>query len=151
MLIGSGFVDRALTADEIRNVVAKAGERLQIHGKRVLIIIPDGTRTMPMPLMSEILQQEIAAGAATCDYLVALGTHPLMRDSQLSELLGQPVINGKCGTASVFNHRWDLPETFVEVGVIPTDQVAQISGELLNEPILVRINRLAMDYDQLLI
>jgi len=151
MLIGSGFADRSLTADEIRNVVAEAAQHLQIQGKRVLIIIPDGTRTMPMPLMFEILQQEIAAGAAACDYLVALGTHPLMRDSQLSELLGQPVINGKCGKANVFNHRWDLPETFVELGVIPKEQVARISGELLDEPILVRINRLAFDYDQLLI
>ena len=151
MLTGFGFADRALTADEIRSVVAEAAQHLQIQDKRVLVIIPDGTRTMPMPLLFEILQQEIGEDAAACDYLVALGTHPLMRDSQLSDLLGQDVVNGKCGSAYVFNHRWDKPETFVELGAIPKEQVALISSGLLDEAIHVRINRLAFDYDQLLI
>src|SRR5271167_883185 len=114
MVAGTGFANRSLTPDEIREVVSTAAAELQIDGKRVLTIIPDGTRTMPMPLLFEILQQEIGVRAAACDYLVALGTHPLMRDSELSNLLGQPVVNGACGTAKVLNHRWDLPSTFTE-------------------------------------
>ncbi len=151
MVIGTGFVDRTLTTDEIRHVVALGAGEMQIDGARVLIIIPDGTRTMPMPLLFEILQQEIGARAAACDYLVALGTHPLMRDAQLSTLIGQPVINGVCGTSKVTNHRWDLPDTFAELGVIPRTEVARISAGLLDEAIPVRINRLALDYDQILI
>jgi nickel-dependent lactate racemase len=151
MLIGKGFTNRSLTHDEIYEVVRLAAHDLDIATKRVLVIIPDGTRTMPMPLLFEILQQEIGAHAAACDYLVALGTHPLMRDSELSDLLGQPVVNGACGTAKVFNHRWDLPSTFTELGVIPQQEVARISGGLMDEAIPVRINKLALDYDQLLI
>src|SRR3974390_1902775 len=116
MLTGFGFGDPALTADEIRSVVAEAAQHLQIQDKRVLVIIPDGTRTMPMPLMFEILQQEIGARASGCDYLVALGTHPHMRDGQLSSHIGQPVVNGVCGSSKILNHRWDLPGTFVELG-----------------------------------
>src|SRR5664279_3084240 len=93
MVAGRGFTDRSLTSDEIRQIVSTATSELQIDDKRVLIIIPDGTRTMPMPLMFEILQQELGSRAAACDYLVALGTHPLMRDAQLSTLIGQPVVN----------------------------------------------------------
>ena len=117
----------------------------------MLVIIPDGTRTMPMPLMFEILQQEVGTKAAACDYLVALGTHPLMRDAQLSSLIGQPVVNGVCGPSKVSNHRWDLPETFSELGVIPVEEVTRVSGGLLDEAIPVRINRMIFDYDQVLI
>ncbi len=151
MVIGTGFAHRFLTDDEVRGVVAGAAGELQVGGKRVLIIIPDGTRTMPMPLLFSILQQEIGARAAACDYLVALGTHPLMRDSELSKLLGQPVVNGACDNTKVINHRWDLPSTFTELGVIPQQEVARISRGLMDEPVPVRINRLVLDYDQLLI
>ncbi|HEY4900082.1 MAG TPA: lactate racemase domain-containing protein [Terriglobales bacterium] len=151
MVAGKGFADRSLTPDEIRQIVSTAAAELQLDGKRVLIIIPDGTRTMPMPLMFEILQQEIGSRAAACDYLVALGTHPLMRDAQLSSLIGQPVVNGACGSSKVMNHRWDLPESFSELGKISKEEVVRISGGLLAEAIPVRINRMIFDYDQILI
>ena len=114
-------------------VVAQAAAGLNLTGKRVLTIIPDGTRTMPMPLMFQLLQQEIGTQAAACDYLVALGTHSLMSETQLTRLMGRPVVNGTCGKARVFNHRWDLPDTFVDLGTIPADQVAEASGGLLSE------------------
>lgn len=151
MVIGKGFVDRTLTPDEIHQTVAAAADELKIDGKRVLVIIPDGTRSMPMPLMFDLLQREVGARAAACDYLVALGTHPLMRDGQLSSLVGQPVLNGACGASRILNHRWDLPNTFLELGRIPREEVARISNGLLDEPIPVRINRLVLDYDQILI
>ena len=151
MLTGNGFTDRSLTADEVRQIVSRAAEELKIDGKRVLVIIPDGTRTMPMPLMFDLLRQEVGARASACDYLVALGTHPLMRDAQLSALIGQLVVNGVCGSTKILNHRWDLPSTFIELGVIPQDEVVRVSGGLLDEAIPVRINRLIFDYDQVLI
>ena len=39
---------------------------------------------MPMPLMFQLLQEEIGTQAAACDYLVALGTHSLMNEAQLT-------------------------------------------------------------------
>ncbi len=149
--MGEGFADRSLTTDEVRQIVSSAGDEMQVADKRVLVIIPDGTRTMPMPLMFELLQQEVGERAAACDYLVALGTHPLMRDAQLSALVGKPVINGLCGATKVVNHRWDLPETFAELGVIPKEEAERISCSLLEEAIPVRINRMIIDYDQVLI
>jgi lactate racemase len=151
MTLGKSAVDRVLIRDEVHQVVAQAAAGLNLKGKRVLTIIPDGTRTMPMPLMFQLLQQEIGAQAAACDYLVALGTHPLMNETQLTRLLGHPVINGTCSSARAFNHRWDLPDTLVDLGRIPADKVAEASGGLLSEPILVKINRLLFDYDQVLI
>jgi nickel-dependent lactate racemase len=151
MILGKSITDGLLAQDEVRQIVAQAATELRPAGKRVLILIPDGTRTMPMPLMFRLLQQEIGARAAACDYLVALGTHPLMSDAQLTRMLGQPVVDGECGPARVFNHRWDLPGTLADLGSIPADQVAKVSGGLLSEPIHVKINRLLLDYDQVLI
>jgi nickel-dependent lactate racemase len=151
MTLGKSAMDRVLSRDEVRQVVAQAAADLKLKGKRVLTIIPDGTRTMPMPLIFQLLQEELGAQAAASDYLVALGTHPLMNETQLTRLMGCPVVNGSCGTARVFNHRWDLPGTFVDLGTIPADKVAEASGGLLSEPILVKINRLLFDYDQVLI
>ncbi|HME31185.1 MAG TPA: lactate racemase domain-containing protein, partial [Terriglobales bacterium] len=151
MVAGKGYTNRSLTSDEIRQIVSTAADKLQVDGKRVLTIIPDGTRTVPMPLMFELLQLEVGSRAAACDYLVALGTHPLMRDAQLSSLIGQPVVNGVRGASKVLNHRWDLPATFSELGIIPKDEVERVSGGLLDEPIPVRINRMIFDYDHVLI
>lgn len=151
MVIGDGSADRFLTPAEIRAIVGEAVASLAVDAKRVLVIIPDGTRTMPMPLLFDLLQKELAGRGAACDFLIALGTHPLMNDAQLARLLGQPVKDGVCGNSRVFNHRWDIPATFAEIGTIPAEEVAQISGGILSEPIVVRINRLIYDYEQVLI
>ena len=107
-MIGKGSPERTLSAVELKTLVAASAREIGIDGKRVLTIIPDGTRTMPMAQMFDLLQEEMGRRAAACDYLVALGTHPLMSDEQLTRLLGHPVADGKCGAARVFNHRWDL-------------------------------------------
>ena len=41
---------------------ARASPRLPLDGRRVLVLIPDGTRTMPMPLLFDVLDE--ARGAA---------------------------------------------------------------------------------------
>jgi nickel-dependent lactate racemase len=151
MAIGKGLLDRTLSEEELHGLIAASVQELAVNGKRILIIIPDGTRTMPMAQMFRLLQQEIGLRAAACDYLVALGTHPLMTDEQLTQMLGQPVENGLCDGARVFNHRWDLADTFAQVGTIPANEVAEVSGGLLSEPISIRINKLIFSYDQVLI
>ncbi len=151
MTMGKGFLERTLSEAEIREVVAGASAEMQVKGKRVLTIIPDGTRTMPMAVMFRIIQEEIGARAAASDYLVALGTHPLMSEEQLTRMMGRPVKDGMCDGARVFNHRWDLPDTFAEIGTISASEVEEVSNGLLAEPICVKINRLIFEYDQVLI
>src|SRR5258708_27588322 len=122
MVLGKSVTDGLLSHDEVRQIVAQAAAELRPAGKRVLTLIPDGTRTMPMPLMFQLLQEEIGMRAAACDYLVALGTHPRMSETQLSRLMGCPVVDGVCGKARVSNHRWDIPGTFADLGTIPADE-----------------------------
>jgi nickel-dependent lactate racemase len=150
--IGSGSAARHLSREEVWQLVEHAIRDLQVRGKRVLTIIPDGTRTMPMPLMFELLQAALVKEkAAASDYIVALGTHRAMDEAQLSAHFGQPVHEGICGSAKVMNHRWDTPETFIELGTISADEVEELSGGLLREEVPVKINRMIFDYDQVLI
>jgi nickel-dependent lactate racemase len=151
MSIGKGLLASTIPEDELRQLVAASAREMAIDGKRLLIIVPDGTRTMPMPQMFRLLQQELATHATACDYLVALGTHPAMTDDQLTRHFGCPVVNGKCAGAHIYNHRWDLPETFADIGAIDANEVAQVSGGLLSESISIKLNRLIFDYDQVLI
>ena len=151
MAIGLGFADRHLTNEEISQTVHEGLGTLAVDGKRVLIIIPDGTRTMPMPLMFDLFERELAARVAALDYLVALGTHPMMTDEQLSKLLGRQVVGGKAGKSNILNHHWEVPETFVTLGVIPAKEIGEITSGVLEKEIPVRLNRMILDYDQIII
>jgi len=124
---------------------------LAVDGKRVLIIIPDGTRTMPMPLMFELFQAHLAPRVAALDYLVALGTHPLMSDEQLSKLVGRTVRNEQTGRSHVFNHHWEDPANFVTLGVLPASEIGEMTSGLLAQEVPVRLNKLILDYDQLIV
>lgn len=151
MPIGKGLLGATIAENELRQLIVASAREMSIDGKRVLVIVPDGTRTMPMAQMFRLLQEEIGQRAAACDYLVALGTHPLMSDEQLTRHFGCPVVNGVCSGARIHNHRWDLAETFADIGTIAAAEVAQVSGGLLSETISIKLNRLIFEYDQALI
>jgi nickel-dependent lactate racemase len=151
MLIGEGFSDHYLSETEIKNTVQEAITSLSVDGKRVLVIIPDGTRTMPMPLMFSLFDQFLGTRTSRLDFLIALGTHPPMTDQQLSRLVGRSVMNGQVGQYHIFNHKWNEPEQFRFIGTIPEHEIDEITGGLLNQDVPVELNRIIFDYDQLII
>jgi lactate racemase len=151
MPIGTGYPDRYLTSDEVRQVVARALASVALDGRRVLIIIPDGTRTMPMPEMFDIFQELLRPHAKALDYLVALGTHPPMTDAQLSKLVGRTVVDGRVGETYIFNHHWEVPANFVQLGTIPARDIADITGGLMSQDVPVTLNELVLDYDHIIV
>ena len=96
MTLGVGRADGILSESEVRGVVARAADALA-GGGRILALIPDGTRSMPMPLLRRLLDELLAPRVEALDYLVALGTHRPMSDEALSRLLGCPVAEGRAG------------------------------------------------------
>jgi nickel-dependent lactate racemase len=74
-----------------------------------------------------------------------------MNDEQLSELVGRPVRNELAGKSHIFNHHWENPANFVTLGVIPASEIGEITGGLLAQEVPVRLNKLILDYDQLII
>jgi nickel-dependent lactate racemase len=150
-MIGLGYPDRYLTPQETREVVRAGLDSLALAGKRVLFIVPDGTRTMPMPEIFGLVREFLDGKAAALDFLVALGTHQPMDDAALSRLVGQPVAAGRIGASRIFNHEWSDPATFATIGEIPADEIRQLSGGRLAQPVKVSLNRRIFDYDQLVI
>lgn len=151
MTVGKGVPEGYLRRDELDTVARDGLGALQVDGRRVLVIIPDGTRTMPMPLMFELLERELGPRVAALDYLVALGTHTPMNDAQLSALVGRPVVNGRAGARHIFNHRWDDPATYAQLGIIPARDIADLTHGRLRQEVSVALNRLATEYDHVLI
>jgi nickel-dependent lactate racemase len=148
---GAGYTDRFLTADETRAIIEAGLASLALSGKRVLLIIPDGTRTMPMPQFFALFRAALDGKVAALDFLVALGTHPQMDDAALSRLVGEPVVDGRVGASRIFNHEWADPATFVTVGEIPAAEIARLSGGRLAQSVGVSLNRRIFDYDQIVI
>jgi lactate racemase len=151
MVIGRGFADRVLTDDEIRSIMRESLDSLHMDGKRVLVLIPDGTRSMPMPLMFSLFDELLGKRVERLDYLVALGTHQPMSDAQLSKLIGQPVIKGQAGASRIYNHEWQDPANFALIGTIPAERITQITGGLMSQNVPVRLNKLIFEYDQLIV
>ena len=148
---GAGYTDRFLDADEIREIVRTGLASLSLAGKRVLFIIPDGTRTMPMPHLFGLFREMLGGKAAAVDFLVALGTHRPMSDAELSRLVGAPVVDGRAGASRIVNHEWADPATFATIGEISAAEIHALSGGRLAQPVTVALNRLIFDYDQIVI
>ena len=142
-----------LTESEVREIVSTALAAARLDGKRVLVIIPDGTRTAPIPLMFRLFHEYLGKTAAALDYLIALGTHALMSEEAINRLIGvTPRERAETyARVKVFNHRWDEPETFVHVGDIDAEEIAELSGGALRQTLSVRLNKLVFDYDQIIV
>ncbi len=151
MVIGKGSTERYLQEAEVRQIVAEAVTSAGFDGKRVLVIIPDGTRTMPMPLMFDLFDDLLKPRTKALDYLVALGTHPPMTDVQLSKLIGRTVINEKVGDTHIFNHHWEKPDNFVALGSVPAKEIEQLTGGLMSTDVPVSLNKIILDYDHIVI
>jgi nickel-dependent lactate racemase len=150
-VVGRGVAEGYLSPPEVARLAGEGLARLPLDGRRVLVIVPDGTRTMPMPLMYDTLERELGPRVAALDYLVALGTHQPMSDAQLGKLIGRPVQDGRAGARRIFNHRWDDPHTFVELGTIPAREIADLTGGRCRQDVTVALNRLVTAYDHVLI
>jgi lactate racemase len=153
MVFGQGATDTTLSDEVVAGILGQALGSLALDGKRVLVIIPDGTRSAPIPLMFRLLGEQLALRVARLDYLIALGTHQPMNEAAIERLVGMPAAEraARYPGTSVLNHRWDQPESFATIGTISTAETAALTGGLLAAEVPVELNRLIFDYDQLII
>ncbi len=138
-----------LTDNELRDAVAEACAQMNADGKRVLFIIPDQTRSMPMPLMFRTLHAALQRRVKKMDLLIALGTHPPMTEAMILELLGLSAEerSGQFGAVDIFNHAWQDPSALAHIGTISADEIERISGGLMRQSVDVTINKRVLDYD----
>src|SRR5881394_2389517 len=118
---GHGSAKGHLGEEQVREIVAQALSPLGLVGKRVLLIVPDSTRTAPVGLLFRVIHDLIGAETRSLDVLIALGTHPPMSDAAINrrlEITAQERA-GRYGRVRVLNHAWDDPAALAHVGTIP--------------------------------
>ncbi|MDQ3460446.1 MAG: lactate racemase domain-containing protein [Deinococcota bacterium] len=153
MVISKGLETATLSEADVRELLESAFAEADLAGKRVLVIIPDGTRTAPIPLVFRLLYELLGSSVARLDYLIALGTHQPMSEAAIEGLVG--VSKEERATrypkTAVYNHDWGLPETLVPVGTISSGEMAELTGGLVSRETAVTINRMIFAYDHLVI
>jgi nickel-dependent lactate racemase len=88
MLIGKGLKKGYLSEEEIVRLSKKSLLNLDLQNKRVLVIIPDHTRTAPIDLFFKIIFDSIGNKVKKLDYIIALGTHPPLIKERIFKLVG---------------------------------------------------------------
>jgi len=153
MVTGKGSVNQKITRSDVRNLLSQDLGRLDLSGKKILVIIPDGTRTAPISMLFTTLCNILTRSAKRLDFLIALGTHPVMPEGEIDKLVGMDAQERfhRFPNVSIFNHLWDVPDELETVGFISSLDMEFLSGGLLTNQVLVRLNRRIHEYDQIII
>jgi len=148
-------VGQLLSEDEIRNKLVEALGGLFVN-QRVLALIPDHTRSLPLPFLFRALV-DVLHEAKQLDFMVALGTHPPLTEESIHKLVG---ITAEERTTifkhvGLLNHAWNKPSALTSLGVMEQGEIKQIAGDhwhssLPNE-VEIRINKAALEYDHIVI
>ncbi|MGY1602617.1 lactate racemase domain-containing protein [Geodermatophilus sp. SYSU D00815] len=148
-----GGPDQVLAEDEVTAFVAEQLARRDLDGRSVCVIVPDATRSCPLPLLLSAVHGALAGRVTRMTALIALGTHAPMTEAQLARHLGHPAgdVAARYPGLEVRNHEWADPGTFVSLGVIPAERVTELSEGRLVEGVDVRLNRAVVEHDVALV
>jgi nickel-dependent lactate racemase len=125
-------------------------------GRRVIVIIPDHTRSLPLAKIFRWLV-DVLHDVEKLDFLVALGTHPYLSEDQLRKLVGISQVErlSDYKHISLYNHAWNLPDIIIKIGVLLKERTKKIAEPhwhpTLGDDIPVTINRVIFEYDHFLI
>lgn len=144
---------QTLSESEVRQRISERLETAEFADKRVLLIVPDATRTAPLPMLFDAVHGELSGTASQIDVMIALGTHPPMPEPAILKLLGisNEDRGGKYSSVGLYNHEWNNPEALTTIGELTKADVEEISDGLLSLDVPVQINARIRDYDVLLV
>jgi len=114
--------------------------------QKVLALIPDHTRSLPLPFLFHKLV-EILRDTRQLDFMVALGTHPALPEENLNKLLSITTEERTttCKHIGLLNHTWDDPSALTSLGLMDADEIKAITGERwhpsLPDRVEIRINK----------
>ena len=148
-----GGPDSVLSDDQVRRFIRDQLDGAQLDGRSVCVVVPDATRSCPLPLLLTTIHEVLHERVSRLTVLVALGTHGPMSEQALAVHLGYPP--GQMATrypaTTILNHQWWDSSTFTDVGRIGATRIAQLSGGMLARGVQVRVNRAVVEHDMTLI
>ncbi len=156
MVIAQAIAETGLLTEEAVREVLAQGLGGRFRGQKVLVLIPDHTRSLPLPELFRMVVQ-VLHDARELNVMVALGTHPGYSEDDLNHLVG--ITAEERATTfrhvSLLNHAWDDPAALTSLGVLDQDEIKQLAGpswhpSLPNE-INVRINKAALEHDHIIV
>ena len=148
-----GGAREVLTADQVTAFISESLAALDLDGRSVCVVVPDGTRSCPLPLLMRAVHAALHGRVSAMTALVALGTHAAMPAKELADWLGYPAgqLADRYPGLKVLNHQWHDPNTFVDLGTISADRIGELSGGLLHTAVDVKLNRAVAEHDVALV
>ena len=153
MSVVSKISSSILTDAEVAELIAEGFPAESFRDKRVLLIVPDGTRTAPVGLMFKTLFAQFAAVTRAFDVMIALGTHAPMSEEAICGRL-EITMEERCNryrNVQFYNHEWDNPAMLRDLGTIPASEISELSGGLFAMDVPVKVNKRLFEYDQIII
>jgi nickel-dependent lactate racemase len=144
-----GGADRVLSEREVADFVAEQLAGIDADGRSVCVLVPDGTRSCPLPLLVGAVHRALRGRVSRLTVLIALGTHGAMSEDALAAHLGyagRDLHDVYPGT-TVRNHEWWKPETFAHLGTIPSARIEELSEGRMIGDVDVLLNRAVVDHD----
>jgi nickel-dependent lactate racemase len=149
------LANQLLSNEQILETLHKGLDGKFLKG-RVLVLIPDHTRSLPLPFLFRALV-DMLHETKQLDFMVALGTHPPLSEDSLHQLVGITAEEraSKFEHIGLLNHAWDSPAALTSLGVMGQDEIKQIAGDnwhaSLPDEVDICINRAALEYDHIVI
>jgi nickel-dependent lactate racemase len=137
----------------VTDIVAGACPAEKYRGRKILLIVPDGTRSAPVGLLFKTLHRQLASVTTAFDVLIALGTHPAMTEEAICRRLdiASEERRTQYRTVRFFNHEWDNAAALKEIGILPAKDVSELTRGLFSMDVPVELNKRVFEYDQILI
>jgi nickel-dependent lactate racemase len=148
-----GDASTVLDDEQIAAFITEQLAGYPFDGRSVCVLVPDATRTCPLPLLMRAVHGALHGRVSRLSVLVALGTHAAMTDEALARHLGYE--SGRLGDlypgTEVLNHEWWKPETFADLGTIPAARIAELSAGRMSVDVPVLLNRAVVEHDVALV
>jgi lactate racemase len=142
-----------LTEQQVAEAIAEACPAKDYRGRKVLVIVPDSTRTAPVGLLFQTLHRQIGEVTKNFDILIALGTHQPMSETAICQRLeiSENQRADQYRSVRFFNHAWNDPSALTKIGTLAADEIKELSNGLFSMEVPVEVNRLVFEYDQIII
>lgn len=154
MIIGNGYSDHCIEEGEAVELIKQALSMKDWQDQSVLMILPDLTRSAPIPFIYRSLYDILADKVKCLDGLIALGTHPPLSEEKIFQRVGitkEEYQTKYSAKSKFFNHSWNRRDQLIHIGTIQADEVEKMTGGILKKAIDVTINSLIFKYDHLIV
>ncbi|MFN0195509.1 MAG: lactate racemase domain-containing protein [Planctomycetaceae bacterium] len=140
-----------LSDDEVRQWFQHELPLEDFRDRKILVIVPDATRTAPLGLLFPLLYERLRPVVKNIDVMVALGTHPPMPQESIERMLGITPDMPRIAETKLLNHAWDQPSQLTTLGKLSREETANITNGVLVDEVDVTINKAVLAYDLLLV